>query len=895
MSDPVQAASDAAEPEPASAKPAAAPPRTDAPAKPRRKRRWLRRIAYTFAILFVLAVGIRIAAWIALPTVLRQVGKTYDLDIKYDELSLTVLGADAELWHLSMAPKGVDKPLFDAEYCRADIVLWELFRGRLVVRRLEADGVDLDIERAPDGSFVGLEKFMDWKGPRYISAQRKPKPPPKPGEEPQIDLSSPVVLDALRLQHVDARFRDRTVTPPFETRMTLNMRLSNLGSETRPVRFGLAVTSAPVLDNLEVEGEGHARGQELSASMDVRMKGLHLRPLAAYLEPFGIRAAGESISFRSSATLKASAAAPPEEKSAVRAELVLEKIEAHSDGEEILALDRMSLTADSIGPRHARLGTLSIEAPRARARRVESGVRVAGLEIGGASPAGSTPAPVRPAPAPTPVPATPPAEPAPAPAGEVAAEPEIPPPPFRFSIAEVRAKGGGVWFRDDAVEPPAALSLELKELSLENIVLDPSSPDAPIEIATTLGAPGLVSSIRVTGKAVPFAPKKTLELLFAAEGAQLSALAPYLALAGLEPDLENGKFGAKLDAEFSMEGGPLSAGLRFTDIAFSDKGELFGLARVEAKGLSFDPATGTTRLESFEVSGPAVSASRDDKGVVHLLGVRSRTGPAPRRKVIARAQPAEAPVADAPRDESAPPPPPPQASRRGDIHIGRLAWKDVKLRFRDAGIAPPAEVAIADGGFEIENVVIPAAATEPTRGSLRAWLAAPGLVEKLAVTGSISALPSSPSIEAVAKGEGVSWAALASYLKPHGIEPALENGAIGAKLRAGATLLPEGIDATVAIEEVALTGAAGESMGLGAFRMDGIRVRESDVRIGAIEVVAPRLDAGREEDGAIVLAGLRYRRVPPPAADAAPASEPAPATAAPGAAPVAARGLRRLR
>jgi len=55
---------------------------------------------------------------------------------------------------------------------------------------------------------------------------------------------------------------------------------------------------------------------------------------------------------------------------------------------------------------------------------------------------------------------------------------------------------------------------------------------------------------------------------------------------GLEPDLENGKLGAKLDAEFSMEGGPLSAGLRFTDMAFSDKGELFGLARVEAKGTS---------------------------------------------------------------------------------------------------------------------------------------------------------------------------------------------------------------------------------------------------------------------------------------------------------------------
>src|SRR5687767_2873895 len=241
MSDPVPSSGAAAgEPEPASTKPEAAPAQAQVPAKPRRKRRWLRRIAYTFAILFVLAVGIRIAAWIALPTVLSQVAKTYDLDIKYDELSLTVLGGDAELWHMTIAPKGVDKPLLDAEYCRADIVLWELFRGRLVVRRLEADGVDLDIERAPDGSFVGLEKLIDWTGPRFVSVEKKEKPQPKPGEEPEIDLSSPVVLDALRLQHVDARFRDRTVTPPFETRMTLSMRLSNLGSETRPVHLGPA-------------------------------------------------------------------------------------------------------------------------------------------------------------------------------------------------------------------------------------------------------------------------------------------------------------------------------------------------------------------------------------------------------------------------------------------------------------------------------------------------------------------------------------------------------------------------------------------------------------------------------------------------------------------------------
>ena len=169
----------------------------------------------------------------------------------------------------------------------------------------------------------------------------------------------------------------------------------------------------------------------------------------------------------------------------------------------------------------------------------------------------------------------------------------------------------------------------------------------------------------MTGRAVPFAPKKTLELLFAADGAQLSAMAPYLALVGLEPDLENGKLGAKLEAGLTVEGGAFSDGLlRLTDIAFSDRGELLGLARVDAKGLSFDPATGTTRLDAFEVSGPAISASRDAQGVVHVLGVRSRTGPAPRKKAVAQATLPEAAAGDAPRDESAAPAP---RSPPGDI------------------------------------------------------------------------------------------------------------------------------------------------------------------------------------------------------------------------------------
>jgi hypothetical protein len=113
-------------------------------------------------VIVVLAVTFRIALVIALPSVLRSVAGKYDLACTYERLDLTILGADAELWHLVVAPKEGGEPFFHSEYCRADVSVLALFRGRLVVRRLEADGVDVLVER-PDGS-LPLLKHPEGRG-----------------------------------------------------------------------------------------------------------------------------------------------------------------------------------------------------------------------------------------------------------------------------------------------------------------------------------------------------------------------------------------------------------------------------------------------------------------------------------------------------------------------------------------------------------------------------------------------------------------------------------------------------------------------------------------------------------------------------------------------------------
>ena len=284
-----------------------------------------------------------------------------------------------------------------------------------------------------------------------------------------MDLSPPVILDALRLQHVDARIRDNTVTPPFDTRMKLSLRLSNLGSETRPLRFGirslrLRSSTASTWREKPRRRRRSSPRESMSAWRGciptprglpralrrTRGRGEHVLPRERH--PEGRRrgsARGERGARRS----------PPREdrspfgwRGDPRSGSTVSRGRLHRP--EACAL-RGALLRESSRPGAAR----RVRSARGRARD-----RGLAFREGSASVSRSAPPP-----APPPVPA------ARRRARQLPQSPptqnEPPPPPFRVSIAEVRAKGGGIRFRDDVVEPPAALALELGEFSLKNLVL----------------------------------------------------------------------------------------------------------------------------------------------------------------------------------------------------------------------------------------------------------------------------------------------------------------------------------------------------------------------------------------------------------------------------------------
>ena len=125
-----------------------------------RPRRWRRRIAISLVVVAVVAVLLRIALWLTLASLVDNAARAYNLTCTYERLDLSLLTGDAELWHLVLAPTDGGEPFVDAEYTRADIAVSALFTGRLVIRRLEVDGVDVALTRDADGKIDLLERVM---------------------------------------------------------------------------------------------------------------------------------------------------------------------------------------------------------------------------------------------------------------------------------------------------------------------------------------------------------------------------------------------------------------------------------------------------------------------------------------------------------------------------------------------------------------------------------------------------------------------------------------------------------------------------------------------------------------------------------------------------------------
>jgi hypothetical protein len=890
----------AAQAGPAEPKADTAEAKDDTPAvkeKKKKERRWRRRLIGVALVLIAFAVVVRAVIWVALPTVLRKTASFYDLNLDYERLSFSSLDGEVAIWHLTVTPKEGGETIAATDYVHGQISVLNLLRGRLDVWRMEADGVDLAVTRNADGTVPLIEKFVSGSAASKRAA----------AASGPIDLTPPAAIDAFRLQHVRAHVRDLSVSPPLDTVVALDLRVSDVGSALRPTQFEVNMSSDPVLDNLLVEGEGRASGATLDANIRVRVRGLHGKPAAGYLAPLGIEPVADSIDMKMNGHVTVAGAgqlpatqpsggsqpttapsgpvAPAAPAEALAARLVLDNMGVTADGQEAAAVDHITIVADKLTPGLVDLGSVTIDGVRCGAYRDAAGtLRAAGLQYGatGVTPAQTTShAPSAAAPAVSQPPAA-------APAAQVV-------PAFKWSLGELAIRNVKATFADEAVSPAGSLAFLVNQLTVKNVVGDPDRPDAELTIAGQFSSPGMARSIRINGAAKPFAAHKTFSLAVRAQGVKPDAIRQYLDLIYVESELKDASFTCDLNGSATVDGGQTTGEARLANVSFDDGRQLLKLNGVAVKGIKLVPERKLYHVDSIEVSGPALSARRDASGEVSGLGLKldlqrlmhaAPAAPAPAAPApAARARPfdpdgvaiaATQVPADAVNRATSPPPPAPLLP---SIELGRLTWKDIKVSLDDQYVTPHSLITFTDAGFELSDFRFDMNDTKPGQpGKFRAWAAAPTIADQLGIEGTITPGANSTLVDMKVIGRGLSAAIVAPYMKPFGIEPTLKDGSLDLHARAGLKYLDDVLSSTLTLDNIRYAQGDRELAGVDALRVDGLALGKSNAAIDSIEIDRPRISVSRDPDGSFLAAGVRVpfplpQTPKPPTVTKAPAGE----------------------
>ncbi len=845
--------------------------------RPAKRRRWLRRLLWICVIFLTVIVVLRVLLWVSLPWFLDKAMGDYGLHCTYERLNLSLLTGDAELWHLVLSPAEKDDPLAHVEYCRAEVSLTTLLARRLVVPRIEVDGMDVNMTRAADGRFPQLQqvlKALEAKKSGAISTDVQTEV--EPATQGEIDLTPPIKLDALRLQHAQVNFRDESVSPVLETRLDMNVRLSDLGSAKRQTRFQITVSSPPVLDQFIVEGTGSSLGMDLLADVKIALNGLHLPALRDYLGSLGITPEAENIALTCSGQIRTQGIAgivaedsglPADAmKSTAESEtpLVPRTLNVHmnlgdvavtADGQESFTLGHVAIDANL--PRSHSINLANINVAQGRAhlwKRADNALSIAGVKLAGESNQGrqaGVDVPTSGGPA-TPVEQT----------GSVAKDTST----LEWSVGALSFNDLRLVFHDESISPKTDLALLVRTLAVDGTQPKETLHPGQLAVLADLSVPGVVETIGLKGTVEPSSPEKKVAFRLSSSGIRPDSLAPYLEALGLRSLHENGEFVCDVNASYASQGDGLpTIDVSIADIGFKDKeGELLGLETVALRGAHFDPSSQTARIEAVDIAGQRLALGRDRTGCFTILGFQLVDSRGPRQSddVTGDARSEQLGQADAgaAKEIIAVPKEAEAAEIRSSlprIEIGRFSWQDSQVTFTDQAISPAKSIAVPDFGCELKNLVLDFSGNPVSPASLSAWLDAPGIVARAALSGSLSTKQAGLSLNLKLSCEGLTAAEVAPYLQSLGIGSAVTDGDFQAELTADLAWAEEPMDCSVTIHDVALADGQAQLAGLKRLQVDRLRLQDVGLAVDGIAIDQPYLTASRDSSGALNLAGVR--------------------------------------
>jgi hypothetical protein len=804
--------------------------------------RWVRALAW----LALVALGLRVLAVPILGFALDRLAAGRDLRVGWEDLRLELLEGRARVTRLALAPRGegARAPLVEIDYAIFDLDLSALLWGEPRVARAEIDGLTARLERESDGTW-NVERHVDVAAALALLESGAPaqQGPADEGQARQpLDLAPPLAVDALRLQEARLVLVDRALEPPLELELRLDAALSDLRAPDRPARFSATLTSRDLVDGAHVEGQATWNADTLRVEAWAHAAGLRAARLDPYLTPLDLRASGESLEARCELSLSLDVRG--EARDTLGGELRVSDVALRADGREALALDALSVRLDAWSRDGAVLPSLELAGPRGRVVVERDGsVSLAGLAATGTAweePAGVWLTTLFPQMRELPTWAA------------LLVRPEASAYPWRLGSLSLR--DGAFDLEDHRLDPPARVPLEIARVELADIVHDPLETDRRIPLRVELAVPGVLARATLAGHLDPFAPARHVDLTLAVEGIDPAGLDGYLRRLGLERDLRDGRFELALQgAAHTDPSGRTEGRLELRGLSLRGEDDLFGLDRLAVEGVVIDPATHLVRVGELSVEGPRLALGRDPSQRFFALGLRTLG--------LDAAAVAEATAAKtAPRAAVTDPAPAPvRAPVR--LELGRLRWGGTRVTLVDALQRDGAPLLVDALELDLEGLVLDLdpAANEPAPARLSGRIAAGGVVDALEVTGTIRTRPGRPDLtaELALRGRGLRASALAGYLRPLGVEPALVDGALALDLRAR---LAQGADlgwvADLRMTDLRLEDGGVERFALERLEASGVELSDV-VRVARLELAGLRAEAGRDASGTFVLPGLR--------------------------------------
>lgn len=828
--------------------------------------RWRRRLAWTLAIVVGVLLLFRISLIFILPAVIEHVAGFYGLTTRYEQIKLDVLGGDVGIWGLELLPKSGGKPVITAEYCHGNISVGELLLGRLYIRRVEADGARVELSRNAAGHGPLLDAIM--KGVNSSSSTQAAANQP-------TSLSSPLRVQAFRLEHMRLHIHDKSIAPAVNATLTLSVRVSDLGLRGQPTRFSLDFWSSELLDMLRLDGSFRANGRALAAKADIFMRGLHLQPLAGYLRPLGIVPHGSGLSLQAQSRLDMHVRdGGPKVNPGFTAHFVLQNLRLTSGDIAAFRLNQFAadaiLTTGLADITHVRLVGLKM-----RARRLGGGgFQFAGLNFLPARSRKPTAAvTVKPKPqliaAKTPVKAA---------AGTLNGG-------YKWAVDTLAMRDCELAFDDATVTPAAHIAIQLNSLSALSRGGLPGQPGEELVLSGNATAPGLAQTIAINGSMLPFAPKKTLDVHVTAAGITAADLKPYLSRAGLQSELTDAALKLELKASLAVDAdGSMTTSLHLDHLNYTNGPQtLLALANVDVSGMHANARTGRFEVGSVKIVGPSLAVNREKSGLFSVLGMRIVKSALP-----LAANPPIAPIAPiAPAQGKQPNIPAAAVAMPAAagvvlprLQIDNFSWTGVRVQFNDQKVSPATQFSISDAGLIVHQFVLDMAnpGAKPITGTIQAWLHAPGLTSGCTLKGVLT--PSRGKLAASVRisGEQINLQPLRAYLLPLGIEPLLQAGSFHANLQAGIADTNGTISASVHAADVELADGTTRLAGLNDLSATGIVSNSDGFAVGDVTINQPWLQIKRRSSGALECCGVAL--VPVAAAPGAAIAKISPAPAA---------------